>query len=96
MTEDNSHVRKSDDCSTARTHIRLSVMPSGNTAEGEAGRSYAEILAQSGFPLSTACGGMGTCGKCRIGFSSDAPEPSLSCRRFLSEGLLNDGWRLRC
>ena len=42
------------------------------------------------------CGGRGTCGKCKVRFVSEAPEPSEAGSRFFTEEELKDGWRLAC
>ena len=41
--------------------------PSGNrTVMAEEGRSLLSILRETDFPISSPCGGRGTCGKCRV------------------------------
>jgi len=86
--------RAAADSGHATIHVTL--LPSGRTVESTPGRSCAEMLAAAGLPLSTDCGGIGTCGKCLVRFSGEAPEASPAGRRFLSAQAIQDGWRLAC
>lgn len=42
------------------------------------------------------CGGKGICGKCKVRFMKNAPEPTENERTFFSEEELENGWRLAC
>ena len=39
-------------------------------------RTLLQLLQAQGVFLSAACGGRGTCGKCKVRFAEGAPEPS--------------------
>ncbi len=62
-------------------------------AEGE---FLKEILRRSGIYFELPCGGMARCGRCRIYFTGEAPDPTSFDERFLSEKELRDGARLLC
>ena len=42
------------------------------------------------------CGGMGRCGKCKVRFIEGACGATDTDRRFFSDEMLKDGWRLAC
>lgn len=42
------------------------------------------------------CGGVGTCGDCRVRFLTDAPPPGPEDFAVLGTSLVDDGWRLSC
>jgi uncharacterized 2Fe-2S/4Fe-4S cluster protein (DUF4445 family) len=42
------------------------------------------------------CGGVGTCGDCRVRFLGDAPLPGPEDLALLGVALLEEGWRLSC
>ena len=58
--------------------------------EARAGESLLELLRRSGFPVSAACGGNGTCGKCKVRLG-DGREvlacrtPAEECRVIIEE-----------
>ncbi|MCD6337057.1 MAG: DUF4445 domain-containing protein [Candidatus Marinimicrobia bacterium] len=60
------------------------------------GRHISEILQKNDIPLSTPCGGYGTCGKCKIKFNSTSPVPSPADIKQFSEKELKNGHRLAC
>ncbi len=62
----------------------------------ETGRLLSDVLSENGFRPERPCGGLGTCGKCRVSFLSGAPVPSDHDKRFLSEKELSEGLRLFC
>ncbi len=57
-----------------------------------------DILRRSGVFLSADCGGLGTCGRCRIRItdSSACPEPTDAERELISDAELDEGVRLAC
>ncbi len=59
-------------------------------------QSALDALREQGICLPADCGGRGTCGKCRIRFLKDAPEPTGEERRLLSKKELEEGIRLAC
>lgn len=62
----------------------------------EAGKSLFECLRHNRLPVQSACGGMGTCGKCRVKFMENAPPPKASEQAHLSQDALAQGVRLSC
>ncbi len=60
------------------------------------GLYISEILQKNNIPLSTPCGGYGTCGKCKIKFNSSSPVPSPADIKQFSEKELKNGLRLAC
>ena len=42
------------------------------------------------------CGGKGICGKCKVRFVSNPPEPTENEKKFFSPEELEEGWRLAC
>ena len=60
------------------------------------GNLFLEVLNRHGLDLHNDCGGQGKCGKCRIVFDRDAPEPLPSDRKFLTSEQIEAGMRLAC
>ena len=55
-----------------------------------------ERLQKEQIYLPAPCGGRGVCGKCRVRFVSDAPDPSAAGKKYFTEEELAEGWRLAC
>ncbi|MBR2560944.1 MAG: DUF4445 domain-containing protein [Eubacterium sp.] len=55
-----------------------------------------ELLQKEGIFLPAACGGRGTCGKCKVRFLSGAPEPVEEEKKKFSLEELSEGMRLAC
>jgi uncharacterized 2Fe-2S/4Fe-4S cluster protein (DUF4445 family) len=49
-----------------------------------------------GLPIESTCGGRGTCGKCKVQVLAGEVEVAPADRRWFSDALLADGWRLAC
>lgn len=64
--------------------------------ESAPGPLFLELLDARQIDLHNDCGGHLKCGKCRIVFIGDAPEPLAGDRRHLSEAEIHDGTRLAC
>ena len=60
----------------------------------EAGEDISALLKTNGFPF--VCGGMGTCGKCKIRVLSGSVPVTDADRAFFSACELENGWRLAC
>ena len=62
-------------------------------------KNFYELLLNSGIYIRSLCGGLGTCGKCRIRFQKGQkaliPPTQLELATFSTEELKN-GWRLAC
>jgi len=50
----------------------------------------------NGIAIDSTCGGHGTCKKCRVRFTGDAPVPSSLDIRAYTTDEIADGWRLAC
>ena len=61
-----------------------------------AGATVAEAALIAGCAVETPCGGMGTCGKCRVIVKDGVSLPDASAKRLLSESELSEGMRLAC
>ncbi len=79
---------------TSTVTIRFS--PQGREVRVLEGSSVLEASARAGLTLETPCGGVGSCGKCRVQFTEGAPEPSPADYAHFDATALGDGWRLAC
>ena len=62
-------------------------------------KTFHEILTKSGIKIRTLCGGLGTCGKCKIFVlqgSKFLNKPTKSELQHLSDVEISKGWRLAC
>ena len=59
-------------------------------------RTVLEALQAQGEYIPAPCGGNGTCGKCRVRFTENPPEPSPADRKILTKTEIADGIRLAC
>jgi len=73
-------------------------MNSGRVIEGELGDTLLSILDQGGVYLPTSCGGVGTCGLCRVKISGDSENDSVLPieRVTLNDAEIAEGFRLAC
>lgn len=69
-----------------------------NLGNISAGRRLIDVMAdvQPAFHTDTACGGRGTCGKCRVTVSGAVMPPDETERRFLTDEEIAAGVRLAC
>lgn len=77
-----------------RDGYRIRFLPFDVTVEAPAGSTVLEAARSAGLPLTTACGGKGTCGKCLVRITDGEYEtrPSSS----LPSRLLKEGYALSC
>jgi len=75
---------------------RVTFQPQGRVISVLKGTTILEAAAIAGLVIDTPCGGVGTCGKCRVQVAQDAMEPSDADRKAFTVGELADGWRLAC
>lgn len=63
-----------------------------------ADQTVLEALVAAGAVLESPCGGLGTCGKCRVRITQCAhlPNADEDERQCLGEEMLREGWRLAC
>ena len=52
-------------------------------------------LIRAGYYVDAPCGGKGTCGRCRVRFVSEAPQPTANERRLLTAEVVC-AWRVKC
>ena len=78
------------------TEIRATFQPSGRGVYVLPGTLVVEAAARAGITLQTPCGGNGTCGKCRVRFTTSAPAVDSSSADALSATDLEAGIRLGC
>ncbi|MBC7253623.1 MAG: DUF4445 domain-containing protein [Actinobacteria bacterium] len=77
--------------------MKLHLLPLGITVEGSGADTVLSILAREGLEVASACGGRGTCGKCRFHIlEGNAAPPTDAERRLLSGEELGRGIRLAC
>ncbi|MGB9620666.1 MAG: 2Fe-2S iron-sulfur cluster-binding protein, partial [Armatimonadota bacterium] len=76
--------------------IRVTFEPGGTQVLVPAGTTLSKAAAAAGMAVETPCGGMGTCGKCRVIVRGQLGEPDPSERRLLSESDIASGVRLAC
>ncbi|MFW9900729.1 MAG: 2Fe-2S iron-sulfur cluster-binding protein, partial [Candidatus Thorarchaeota archaeon] len=62
-------------------------------------KSLYEILSDLDVPITSICGGLGTCGKCKVLVQRGneyLKAPTASEMKYISKEELNNGWRLAC
>lgn len=62
----------------------------------EDGKTLMEGLVKAGYQFSAACGGRGSCGKCRVQILEGRVSITAEDRKTFSEAELEQGWRLAC
>lgn len=78
------------------TH-QVDFQPIGKRVEVAAGASLLEAAQQAGLQLASACGGMGSCGQCRVIVLAGEVSPPDSDETFiLTEAERHSGHRLAC
>lgn len=76
------------------SQVRIELMPIGAVIEVEKGTLLQNLLSSHGMEF--PCGGLGTCGGCRVQILEGDVEPTAEEREVLSREDLLDGWRLGC
>lgn len=76
--------------------VKVIIEPDGIEAHVPAGTLFSKVAAASGIPIESPCGGMGTCGKCKVTVSGNVSEPDAAEVRSLSDTEIADGVRLAC
>jgi uncharacterized 2Fe-2S/4Fe-4S cluster protein (DUF4445 family) len=74
--------------------------PSGRRASAVEGDDLLTVARRAGVDIESACGGKGSCGKCRVRLETPStgsiPPVTEAERRLLGPGLLDSGLRLAC
>ena len=68
-------------------------LPAGSGGKAE---TLLMRMIRAGYYVDAPCGGKGTCGRCRVRFVSEAPQPTANERRLLTEEERSSGVRLAC
>lgn len=77
--------------------VLVDFQPVGRRGECATGRSLLDCARDLGVDLTSVCGGVGTCRRCRIQLiSGSLSEPTASERRAISSGSLEQEYRLAC
>jgi len=76
--------------------VQVTFQPHGRTVYALKGAKVLEAAGLAALTIDTPCGGAGTCGKCRVQFTSGAPEPTDIEQQLLNKADLKAGWRLAC
>ena len=74
----------------------ITIFPQGDRLEAKEGENLFHLLVRHGHPIPSACGGMGTCGKCRVLIHKGLKPPTESEQVHLSQAELDQSWRLSC
>ena len=77
------------------SHV-LIILPQEDRLEIEEGENLFRFLVCHGYSIPSSCGGMGTCGKCRVLIHKGLKSPTESEEVHLSQVELDQGWRLSC
>lgn len=78
--------------------VRIAFQPSGCRIATASGTTVLACAQKAGLGLNADCGGMGSCGRCRIQVQPNAPvsPPSESEFELMGAGELSAGFRLAC
>ncbi|MFC2072229.1 ASKHA domain-containing protein [Chloroflexota bacterium] len=76
--------------------VWLNVLPDDLWLRIPKGESVWEALQNTDVELESDCGGLGTCGKCKIKVLSEIEPPTIQERELLDEKELGQGIRLAC
>jgi uncharacterized 2Fe-2S/4Fe-4S cluster protein (DUF4445 family) len=78
--------------------MKIRVDCRGESVEVQAapGARLLEYLQQASVPVNAACGGKGTCHKCRVKVQAGFLGVTATDRRAFRESELTEGWRLSC
>lgn len=79
-----------------REPICIEFQPEGRRVYVLRGTSIVEAAGEAGIVIETPCGGTGTCGKCRVEVTRNAPPPDTEDRRHLTSEEVARGVRLAC
>jgi uncharacterized 2Fe-2S/4Fe-4S cluster protein (DUF4445 family) len=77
--------------------LELIFQPEGKHVKVISGSTILEAAKAAGVDLTSVCGGLGTCGKCKVIVESgDVSSLTLAERKLLSEAEISLGYRLAC
>ncbi len=76
--------------------IKVTFEPDGRVTYVLPGTTLIEAAGEVGIVVSSPCGGKGTCGKCLVEISKNAPPPTPTDAERISAKQLQKGFRLAC
>jgi len=77
--------------------VRIEFQPSGKRIEAKPKTNLLQATRQAGFDLAVVCGGVGTCGSCRVKvIKGKMSDPTTEEEKKIPEVQLNKGYRLAC
>ncbi len=76
--------------------VKITFEPTGRSVWVLPGTGLLEAASQCGLTIDSPCGGVGTCGKCRVRFISGIPQASEAGEEMLEAADVQAGWRLAC
>lgn len=76
--------------------VKITFEPTGRSVWILRGTSVSEAAGRCGLSIDSPCGGVGTCGKCRVRFISGIPAAGQADCEILDEAEIQAGWRLAC
>jgi uncharacterized 2Fe-2S/4Fe-4S cluster protein (DUF4445 family) len=79
-----------------QSKVQIEFQPHDKLTRVPPGTSIFNAANWIGLAIDSTCGGMGTCGKCRVRVASGSAAVSAADRKVFSSDELNQGWRLSC
>ncbi|MFX1500274.1 MAG: ASKHA domain-containing protein [Promethearchaeota archaeon] len=84
---------------TKKRSIIIDFEPISRRVHFSSDLSLYEILLDLDIPIKSICGGLGTCGKCKLSVQKGKKflnPPTIIEKRYINEEELRNGWRLAC
>ena len=72
------------------------LIPDDIVLRGSIGATILYTLQESNVPIGSSCGGLGTCGECKIRFVDGAPDPATCDLESFGAEQISHGWRFAC
>ena len=79
-----------------RREVEIRLLPVDRVLHALVGEGLLHVLQRENVALGATCGGLGTCGECRVRFLTGTPDPTPSDLALLSGEDIEAGWRLAC
>ncbi|AGA69723.1 putative metal-binding protein [Desulfitobacterium dichloroeliminans LMG P-21439] len=77
--------------------VQVTFLPGHTKVEVSKGSTIMQAAIAAGVPLESACGGRGTCGKCKVQIDPEKVDPTQDVgKKFLSDAEREVGWVLAC
>jgi len=72
------------------------VVPDDIILRGSIDTTILQTLQENNVAIASSCGGLGSCGECKIRFVEEAPDPTACDLERLDAEQISRGWRLAC